>query len=261
MLNLKSKKSLLIAILVLIALLMTGYIMLRKYLINPLSPPRNSIDIELTELPADPSVAETGPYEIRVLNLSESSFTVFFKTKSPAAAFMRVGKDRRLKWKIADSRDIDPKEKSKKYYNHIFTFSDSAAVPESSYEYLFEIDGKVHDNAKKLYTVKLAPLLSSPPSVRYLDIYSSIASASSYGDTVAIISAYDEENIVESGYSGSLLDSESSILSLGSLRTIDGSKYSALKKLKIEVFDADKRYSNDELLDFDFDSVYNLILR
>lgn len=260
MIDFKDRKIQIIAGILLIVVLVGGYFLARKLLTKSTNIPPNAVEVLMAEDPEDTVPTDQEPYDIRILNLSESSFSVFFRTKEPVSAFIRVGQNRTLKWKALDKRVNDEKDTTK-FYNHLFLFSDPAAKAESTYQYLIEINGTRYDNDGDLYSVNMAPLLSSPPAVIYLELYSSLASESNNKDAIIIVNNKSSNLTVESGYGGDLLKESSAILSLGSLRNLDKTAYITPTKIDIELFDGTKRYSSVELLDFDPDSVYNLVLR
>lgn len=211
------------------------------------------LPIELAQVDLeDDSYDATEPIDLQVVNVTDSSAAIFFRTKEATSAYVQLGQENVLDTKILDVRDSEDSNLGE-YYNHYFEYSNPSTEEAAEYVYrvLVGADEDVYDNAGQLYSFNFTPLLDNPPTVQSMSIN---VDDFNRRDTFVMYQAGDTASTVGvEEYLGRNLN-----LSLGTLRAPDLESYIDVETVDFTVYSQDSVYQTEDSVEYDEDQIYRL---
>lgn len=104
---------------------------------------------------------DSSPKNIRIVNITDNSFSVAFSTTDKTKAAISYGKTQNAQTTVYDDRDKLTKTENL-YYSHLITVN--GLNPKSLYLFSIIIDGKEYSNKSNSYSVSTGPTINSDQS-------------------------------------------------------------------------------------------------
>jgi len=101
------------------------------------------------------------PQNVRIANITGSSFTVAFTTNGKASSGLSVEEVGKNPYLVLDDRDKETGGQTE-FYSHYITVSDLS--PQTSYNFTIIADGETYQNGDQKYFVRTGPKLNEAPS-------------------------------------------------------------------------------------------------
>jgi hypothetical protein len=179
---------------------------------------------------------DSGENTVMITNLSDTSFSVVWRTSSKVDGYIKYGKSKTSL--LEESWDIrDGLTSRNTYYAH--TVTTNRLDPDTTYYFEIYSGTEKYNNNGNMYSVKTLPLLSSPPPFETRT--GTIKNSTNLGDWVVVARIVDDDDMGTSGVSNYLSsmpdDNGEWILTVGDARSEDGSSYFSFSNSdKLEIF-------------------------